>query len=660
MDDSRANPGRPASPSPLSRALSLSSLSVLLFLVSFSSSTSFSALPPPRVSVSSVDSAPAVSAAQRLLLNASASVSPSFAPSVFLFAAAAKAKPDASDRAGRRPPLALRRGGGESFGAKLPPLSAAAALTDAEQSTLASLGDFGSDDGGGDDAEEGHELEGRVNDGGSSEAGEEADARVGVAELVNAVAEDYEAHAEPAVSHASLPAAPRLRRAGEAAETLRADAKAVAASWPCKAGTRFVFLFVNGTSGGGSGANWLREADANGRYARDFADICSRVLIYDLGKSCKDGFLVLKQVVETKRTLTGTPMPKKTSALVRVIAVGGDGTVMWVNQEALNAQVPLEWMAIGTVGFGTGNDFAQSYGWTGRHLTKADIYKGDTLKTLVTEWQKASVTLHDMWKVNITTAEGGYFERIDRKTRQMVKVLDETTGEPARHFESLLNLYLGFGFESMVGLEFDRLRSTSRFRNRIMYGVAFLKFLNRPWTKISHQVESVYAIENGEKRILFTTNPTKYPDALQLEDCISLTLLNNRSIIGGVALWRRTQKVGVLPPASDTPANRAAYENMKDRLVKANQSMGDGKIELLSFHDRFALMRSVLVDHNAARRLAQHRGPFSVTFYAPEKAGSVGFQVDGEFRQATRVESATVEYIRSFNVLNNEAAAPRK
>ncbi|CBZ52918.1 putative diacylglycerol kinase [Neospora caninum Liverpool] len=430
------------------------------------------------------------------------------------------------------------------------------------------------------------------------------------------------------------------------------EASRTAAEWTCRSKTHFVFVFVNRKSGGQAGSRWLAGANKNGEYTQTFKDICTRVLIYDL-LADHEGFQLLREVAEIKRTLAASPKPTKKYSVVRVIAVGGDGTVMWVNREAVTAKVPMAWVAFGIVGFGTGNDFAQSYGWAHGNAQRLNIFKGDTLKALVQMWQKAAVARHDLWKTTVSTFDNGYFEKVSFERRTLETLMDDATGLPIRTFESPFILYLGIGFDALVGIEFDRLRSTSRLRNRIMYGVAFLKLFGSSWKNVTEQIETVYALDGGQKKVLFTTNAAKYPDAMRLEQSISLTFLNNRSMIGGIPLWRHTARVGVLPPANEKPGDRNVYETFKRRLAKAHQSMGDTKIELISFHRRFDLLRSILIDYDAAGRLSQHRGPFLVSFYPQEQAGPVAFQTDGEFRIGHGVKTIYVEFVDTFNVLKN-------
>lgn len=48
---------------------------------------------------------------------------------------------------------------------------------------------------------------------------------------------------------------------------------------------------------------------------------------------------------------------------MRVIIGGGDGSIMWGVQEMISAKINFEKCAIGTIPFGTGNDFSRVMGW---------------------------------------------------------------------------------------------------------------------------------------------------------------------------------------------------------------------------------------------------------------------------------------------------------
>lgn len=48
---------------------------------------------------------------------------------------------------------------------------------------------------------------------------------------------------------------------------------------------------------------------------------------------------------------------------LRVVVGGGDGSIMWAVQEMIAAQIDFQKCVIGTIPFGTGNDFSRVHGW---------------------------------------------------------------------------------------------------------------------------------------------------------------------------------------------------------------------------------------------------------------------------------------------------------
>eukprot|EP00070_Physeter_catodon_P037275 XP_028344169.1 uncharacterized protein LOC114486105 [Physeter catodon] len=141
------------------------------------------------------------------------------------------------------------------------------------------------------------------------------------------------------------------------------------------------------------------------------------------------------------------------------------------------------------------------------------------------------------------------------------------------------------------------------------------------------------------------------PQTQQQQAAISMTFLGTETILGGIKMWAHSRRVGVAPPLHESSHLRRKYETFVRRLVNVKQDMGDQKLELMSFRDRFSLMRSVMYEQNAASRLMQHRGPFYVKFYPAKVSGPVPFQVDGEFFLGHNVVGAEVKYEKTFYVL---------
>jgi len=105
-------------------------------------------------------------------------------------------------------------------------------------------------------------------------------------------------------------------------------------------------------------------------------------------------------------------------ANLRVIVGGGDGSIMWAVQEMISAQVSFEKCVIGTIPFGTGNDFSRVLGWGRNFLSLIRVLKSlatepkiligthlNSLKGLMTKWVEAEVVDFDIWEIVIETHE---------------------------------------------------------------------------------------------------------------------------------------------------------------------------------------------------------------------------------------------------------------
>ncbi len=82
-------------------------------------------------------------------------------------------------------------------------------------------------------------------------------------------------------------------------------------------------------------------------------------------ESRNTGFKTLKQhqlqgmrisPILTKQPLLG-------GSNLRVIVGGGDGSIMWAVQEMIKVDIDFDKCPIGTIPFGTGNDFSRVLGW---------------------------------------------------------------------------------------------------------------------------------------------------------------------------------------------------------------------------------------------------------------------------------------------------------
>ena len=98
---------------------------------------------------------------------------------------------------------------------------------------------------------------------------------------------------------------------------------------------------------------------------------------------------------------------------MRVIICGGDGSVLWVVQEVIDAGADLEKIIFGIIPIGTGNDFSRSLGWT---VTTpfSDTNLGG-LKGIIKEWMRASIRKYDIWDLEMELHEGGDIRRIKNR-----------------------------------------------------------------------------------------------------------------------------------------------------------------------------------------------------------------------------------------------------
>lgn len=89
------------------------------------------------------------------------------------------------------------------------------------------------------------------------------------------------------------------------------------------------------------------------------------VHIYDMmnAENRHKGMELMREEVDKSTNFTKTKFLANKN--VRVIAGGGDGTVMWVVEEMKKHKISFPKCPLGTIPFGTGNDFSRVIGWGG-------------------------------------------------------------------------------------------------------------------------------------------------------------------------------------------------------------------------------------------------------------------------------------------------------
>lgn len=104
---------------------------------------------------------------------------------------------------------------------------------------------------------------------------------------------------------------------------------------------------------------------------------------------------------------------------VRIIVCGGDGSVLWVVQEVVDAGVDISRVTFGIVPIGTGNDFSRSLGWGSGSVMFSAANITD-LRRLVMEWMHADVRMYDIWDLELELYPSGSICRIkDKKDSEL-------------------------------------------------------------------------------------------------------------------------------------------------------------------------------------------------------------------------------------------------
>eukprot|EP00923_Selenidium_pygospionis_P003692 GHVN01005856.1.p1 GENE.GHVN01005856.1~~GHVN01005856.1.p1 ORF type:complete len:409 (-),score=42.53 GHVN01005856.1:614-1840(-) len=318
-----------------------------------------------------------------------------------------------------------------------------------------------------------------------------------------------------------------------------------------------VFLFVNPSSGGNAASEFTVAGLEQMHLSKPKP---LQVYIFDIteGKSGeKTGFNVLRDEIEEMKS--EAPPSSLRSNFIRILAAGGDGTVMWVADEVEKHRIDSRFVAIGVIPYGTGNDFAKALGWASTENVQPYNRGMTSFRSLMGEWMDAAVSSHDLWEVVVAVKDGGTFLRIDASTRQKTLYHQGT-----RRINFTMSNYFSIGVESRIGIGFDRHRTKNQFRNKLAYLTEGLKkslFKRTPRVDFivqdmiasdaldptPHDVEESVerqrqrffdlcdSVESRPQETVFTTVADS--EAPKLRDCASLIALNIPSFASGNDIW---------------------------------------------------------------------------------------------------------------------------
>ena len=329
-------------------------------------------------------------------------------------------------------------------------------------------------------------------------------------------------------------------------------------------------------------------------------------------ESLSEGVLCLQSLLLNKKSL-------------RVVVTGGDGSLVWVIQEMLQKGIDTSNVPFGIMPFGTGNDLSAMLGW-GRKPPKPVIGKHNKgLLKYLKAWLDAQVCKLDIWEVTVEVQPEGHFEKVKHRDHKFERERLKDPSGDTKVFQRLMTNYFSVGLDARIGLGFEKRRTNSKWKNKILY----------TW--------------EGFKKILCMTTPTitKYTASFRdNETCIFnsqkplstktsvLVALNARTYAGGKFIWDKSKDF---------------------RNYWSKPSPCDGKLEFLTFEG--VDLAQEMLSSGKAKKLHQGSGPFELAF-KPEVHSRVYMQIDGEYFYAIKPKGVKVKLLNtSQKVLVNPSRA---
>lgn len=430
-----------------------------------------------------------------------------------------------------------------------------------------------------------------------------------------------------------------------------------------------VFIVVNPSSGGNKASELMRLADK--ATVVDKPGMKATIYTYAITDPEKEGFKHVKRTVDQI-------ISSGSQSLVRVIAAGGDGTVMWAICELMKHEVDMEHVVIGVVPFGTGNDFSRVTRWGGtnpRTILGKDL---SGLHKLLKNWLAAEVKDFDLWEVSIRTvptADGGRFEFVhDGKKSCTPKDIKQKEikdfGDQGLEMTKPMCNYFSFGLESRIGLGFDKKRTHSQVLNKLVYiwegakkslwsKVAFvpsfvesMRHVNQP---AAHQDE-VHNCPKDKTEVIFVADEDSKENGVPLlkGTPLNMLFLNINSMSGGLDLWSWSKK-----KVASTGESAKQY-------LSRQMDFGDGHIDVLAYRSAvgFALEQlRVWPFHGNGYRAYSGTGPLRIDFRPPNDPrfikgtkrckGRVYMQIDGEYFVVHNPKSVAMRWLNAVKVLSN-------
>ncbi|KAJ1611123.1 diacylglycerol kinase [Cryptosporidium canis] len=315
----------------------------------------------------------------------------------------------------------------------------------------------------------------------------------------------------------------------------------------------FIYLFYNKLSGGNIESyftKYLKEI------VLDVDGITTHINFVDMISDLENG------INRVKNSL------KITKKDICIITVGGDGSFSTlINTFLENLPESKERLIFAALPFGTGNDWAKSFGWSSYGNMKFMKDDFSPLMDLARGIFTSSLINFDIWaiEVEIHDKEESSFQRVNPITQELDQINDiQDESRKLLILRKRCINYFSFGEESRVGITFDTYRKKNVLINRALYGLAGSMFtvnMNNKYQSnvpLSHCTRNIYILNPESSSQESTHECGLCPDGTihfsegNQENAICPTLLSSVSLVflnietfgGGVKLWKNSKNVG--------------------------------------------------------------------------------------------------------------------
>lgn len=258
---------------------------------------------------------------------------------------------------------------------------------------------------------------------------------------------------------------------------------------------------------------------------------------------------------------------------------------------------------------------------------------------LYVRYVAATIKPFDLWNVEVELHSDGTIKQVKKfkKVDIEVNTINPITGN--RVMKKLCGNYFSIGVESRVGLGFDKKRTSSVTRNKLVYareGIKKYLFKRTILNNILVDSCNVPFLDQGDHSMDLTEGQLLKSEILRNhfahKKSGSLAFINIPSISAGCDLWKLS----------------------KADSQFGDQDFGDKKIELVSVTSlfEFARARAPILNGNVATKIGQYEGPYEIVFKSDLSPTTRSYmQIDGEYYQVNRPATAKVEWFASCRVL---------